>query len=434
MDSVSPSMCLAKWTQSTIYLNTGHTHSCHHPGVHPIPVEGLAENPGMIHNTPHKQNMRQLMLDGVRPKECDYCWRIEDLPGEHNSDRIHKSAASWSFPDFDRVLESGTGADFAPRYVEVLFETTCNFACSYCLPAVSSKISDEIERLGPYQLSNKQLHVIQDARKSGRVDPENGNEYTTAFWKIIPEWWKTLHTFRITGGEPLLSKHTWSMLDFVENNANKDMDFAINSNLGVPDKLISQLIKRVNEISPNLDRFTVFTSVEATGKQAEYIRYGMEYERFISNLMRVLVETNATVGIMTTINALSYSTFMDFIDTMIELRKTYGRRILLSFNYVRYPECLDVQFLPTELKEPWAERMRALVNKGSTMEEFSATLYTHEIEQLQRFCDYLVSEPSIEAKQQQQLDLAMYTKQLDERRKLDFPNTFPELAALLPKV
>ena len=41
LDSVSPTMCLAKWTQVTMHLQNGHTHSCHHPSPHFISVDEL---------------------------------------------------------------------------------------------------------------------------------------------------------------------------------------------------------------------------------------------------------------------------------------------------------------------------------------------------------------------------------------------------------
>ena len=31
LDEVGKGMCLAKWTQVTLQLQTGHNHSCHHP-------------------------------------------------------------------------------------------------------------------------------------------------------------------------------------------------------------------------------------------------------------------------------------------------------------------------------------------------------------------------------------------------------------------
>ena len=87
LNDISPSMCMAKWYQVTIHLQNGHTHSCHHPGTHQVPLDELAANPSALHNTLHKKKLREEMVSGVRPKECDYCWRIEDV-GER-SDRTY---------------------------------------------------------------------------------------------------------------------------------------------------------------------------------------------------------------------------------------------------------------------------------------------------------------------------------------------------------
>jgi len=428
LDAISPTMCLAKWTQSTTYLNTGHTHSCHHPSVHKIPTEGLAEHPEWIHNTPYKQGIRQQMLNGERPRECDYCWRVEDLETEHASDRFMKSAAPWSMEHYDEIVKSGVGENFAPRTFEVSFETTCNFACAYCMPEVSSKIYGEIQAHGPYELFTKKLHMIREDRSTTKLDltVPGDNAYIDAFWKSIPGWWNTLHTFRITGGEPLLSKHTWLMMDYVEQHSNKELTFAVNTNLGVPDQKIDLLIKRVNEIAPNLKRFEVYTSVEATGQQAEYIRFGMEYEKFMANCKRVLEESQASLILMTTINALSYSTFTDSIMAFLELRKQYPHRVNLSFNFLRNPECMDVRILPIELKTAFNESLRQLMTHQ--------LLNDFEVMSIERFIDYMMVEQDAVMKLNNQKDLVLYTRELDRRRGLDFPNTFPVLHSLLPIV
>ena len=45
LDRVGCGFCLAKWTQVTMHLQIGHTHSCHHPGTHPIPQREIRRNP-----------------------------------------------------------------------------------------------------------------------------------------------------------------------------------------------------------------------------------------------------------------------------------------------------------------------------------------------------------------------------------------------------
>ena len=55
LDEVGCGFCLAKWTQVTIHLQNGHTHSCHHPKTHKVPLEELEKNPSALHNTEYKK-------------------------------------------------------------------------------------------------------------------------------------------------------------------------------------------------------------------------------------------------------------------------------------------------------------------------------------------------------------------------------------------
>ena len=112
LDSVSPSLCLAKWQQVTVHLQNGHTHSCHHPQTHKVPLEELEKNSSALHNTTYKKFQRKLMLEGKRPDECDYCWKVEDTKGDHYSDRIKKSSNStWAMPYFDQVVNADWNAN-----------------------------------------------------------------------------------------------------------------------------------------------------------------------------------------------------------------------------------------------------------------------------------------------------------------------------------
>ena len=104
INEVSPSFCIAKWKQVTMHLQNGNTHSCHHPNPHYVPVEEIMRNYKALHNSEFKKQQRKLMLEGKRPSECDYCWRVEDSPGNHYSDRTYKSAdGKWAFPYLNEI-------------------------------------------------------------------------------------------------------------------------------------------------------------------------------------------------------------------------------------------------------------------------------------------------------------------------------------------
>ena len=71
LNSVGCGFCLAKWTQVTMHLGSGLTHSCHHPKAHPIDLNDLATNPGALHNTGFKKNVRKHLLDAS--------WRLKHV-------------------------------------------------------------------------------------------------------------------------------------------------------------------------------------------------------------------------------------------------------------------------------------------------------------------------------------------------------------------
>ena len=63
LNNVSPSFCTAKWLQTTLLLQNGYNHSCHHPSPHKIPLEELKDNPAALHNSRFKKAQRAMMLE-----------------------------------------------------------------------------------------------------------------------------------------------------------------------------------------------------------------------------------------------------------------------------------------------------------------------------------------------------------------------------------
>lgn len=421
----SPTMCAAKWLQSTLTLYNGHTHSCHHPPPHPVPLSELAETSSALHNTQHKKLARQQMLAGERPAECQYCWMIEDLPGQHLSDRTYKSTTQWATQHLERIEQAGASGDIAPSYLEVAFDTTCNFRCAYCSPDVSSKWLEEIEQFGAYPTSGK-THDLDGLRAVGKlpIPQRDHNPYVEAFW----QWWPTvkdeLQVFRLTGGEPLLSKHTWRVIDDLEAHPRPDLSFGINTNMGVPEPFIARLIAAYHRLAGKVREFIIFTSAEAHGQQAEYIRFGMDYAAFMANVRRYLGETDGQLNFMITFNALSITSFEAFLRDIYALRSEFDRtpglnRIQMMINHLRWPPFLNVQVLPLSLRQAMATNYSELTDLFAPVER----------DQIARLGKFMTNELPDRAHQLQ--DFAAFVTEYDRRRGTDFRQTFPELADLL---
>lgn len=438
MNSVSESFCSAKWLQNTLYLQNGYNHSCHHPAPHIIPLHEVEENPAALHNTHFKKEQRKLMLKGHRPKECDYCWKIEDLNKDHFSDRHYKTSDLWAWDRFEEISKSNPNDDVNPSYLEVSFSNACNFKCLYCSPEISSRWLDEIEEHGPYPVTrgSQDLNWLKEINKFPYKHNEH-NPYVEAFWKWFPDLLPSLRVFRITGGEPLMSKDTWRVLDYIRQNPQPNLELAINTNLGVDDRLIERLIEEVNNIKDCVKRVDIYTSLESTGKQAEYTRFGLDYDKWLKNVRLVLDKTDCLVAIMTTVNILSLPTFINFIEEVMQLRKEYNfdfayNRIPLTINFLRWPPHLSVKILPEDMRKEYASQILSTCEQWLKYyrKETFARIYLEEWDQIQRFCNFLIKNDFFT---NERYDFVDYVLEADKRRNTNFKETFPEYAQLIDK-
>lgn len=419
INKVSPSFCLAKWTQVTIDLMHGTNHSCHHPKRHVIPIEEIEKNPAALHNTAFKKGVRKEMLEGKRPSECHYCWNIEDTPGTHYSDRLIKSLDPWSYPYLDKVKESGFEGDYSPHYLEVMFDNACNFACSYCLADISSSVKKEMKEFGPYPIFHKH-HRMEDPDWKPKFNPRE-NPYTDAFWKWLPEIWEKLHVLRVTGGEPLLSKHTFRLLEYAVEHPQEKLTMAINSNLGVEKERLEKLIKNLQTIknASALESFELYVSVDTHGEQAEYIRQGMDYNLFFHNLQTFLESKVCDrIIIMGTFNILSIPSFGKLYDDVSALKKKYPE-LILDLSYLKEPEYLRANIIDQKLLGP----LKQTLTKMKEDENFSS----HEVNKLERIVHWLALKPTDEETSLLRSDFYGFINEYDKRYKKDFLKIFPEL-------
>jgi len=446
LDKVGKGFCLAKWTQVTLQLQTGHNHSCHHPVTHKISELEVAQNPSALHNTNYKKNRRREMMEGLRPKECDYCWNIEDNSNEF-SDRVYKSTEPWSMQYFDEVLKTKGEKDINPKYVEVSFSNVCNFKCSYCGPAFSSQWMDEIQQHGSYPTSTNFNNLDYLKSTDQMPIPHNKkNPYVDAFWKWWPDLYKDLHTFRITGGEPLLAKDTFDVLDFInsEPNPNTKLNLSINSNLSAPEKIFNEFREKITKLmnEGRVNEFILFTSCDAHGEHANYIRHGFNYELFIERINILLTENpKLTIIIMSTYNALSVPSYKGLIKDVYELKKKYhsaeryyGSSVILDSSYLRWPPHQSVKILDKE----WIDE----VNSQAQLMDFYEQVrvggdgygFTDiEITKVKRIAEWMKNHDDDSTFLKNRKDFFIFVRHHDMRRGTNFLEVFPEFDELYKK-
>ena len=429
LDPISNSFCGAKWYNATIWLGSGMTTSCHHPPAHRVSVEEVTDNPRALHNTPQKKQDRRMMQQGDRPGGCEYCWKIEDIGRDAVSDRVYKSKI-YNIADLQKAAITPDHEDINLKTLEISFDRTCQFACSYCNPAFSTTWANDIRRNGPYTglVSDGRNHFTHAHDASQLYRFGETNPYVEAFF----QWWEsdlhqTLDELRITGGEPLMSGYTWQLIDwFKANRGRSHTRLAINSNLGMPRQQLFDFVERTRDI-PDLD---IYTSNESAWSQAEYIRDGLDYDLWTHNVMELLEHDHIrAIHSMCTINALCLDSLPEYLDWLCGLKRFHGReRINFTLNILRFPSFQSPLVLPDDLREHHRQR---LVNWMVKHKGYNY-LQEHEINHVQRLIDYLdvVKTPHSEAFELPKLrsDFRKFYEQYDQRRDKDFKKCFPKLA------
>ena len=489
LNNISPTMCMAKWLQVSMHLPQGLTQSCYHPPTHKVPLNELAVTPRALHNTREKVMQRKQMWEGKRPEGCQYCWNIEDAPdGPHLSDRHYRSSEWWVRDAWDEVVEGTWDENINPRYVEVNFNQACNFKCTYCSPHLSTEWEKEIEEFGPYTIGDEKHNDIPSLQSAGLMPiqtKQNDNPYIQAFWDWWPDLYKDLKVFRMTGGEPLMDRNTFRVLDYVNLNPNSTLDLSITSNMCPPeqslfDRFINKLKKietvRVWEdptkfnpdsgnnwyVAPACKHFSLFVSVDSVGEQAEYIRTGLDFDRMLNNTRTFLRETNGTeVSFINTFNLLSIPRLKDYLQMILDLRVEFGydnqqeyveippdnngfkhppfkrskrQRIWFDIPYLREPNWMSAQnaaFYPEliTILEECIKFMEDNVEDDNYYKTYHG-FKRYEIAKLKRDVAWIkkgtsdITETEIN---QRRKTFWEYFDQIDNRRNVNFVETFPEL-------
>ena len=429
---LGPALCLAKWKQVSLHLPTGLNNSCYHPPLHQIPIEDIGRDPSALHNTPFKKSQRKLMLAGVKPSECSYCWNME--AHDKLSDRHYRSGEPWAAKDYSVITKSTGDEDAIPSYVEVNFNNACNLSCSYCSPQFSSSWQQEVDRHGGYPTSTIHNDPGHFTGRNRPIPARDHNPYVAAFW----EWWPTLYPelehFRMTGGEPLLDKNTYRVFDYVLANPSAKLHLNVTSNFSVDEKSWQKYLAYVKQLCDGrIEHFMQYVSLDAWGAQAEYIRHGLDFDLLWDRVNQFLTEVPSynSLTFIVTMNNLSVPSLENLFAGILGLRKTYSKtyqRVWFDTPVLREPAWQSLQILP----EPYADKLEHLwawmVRQIETAEAPFQGFKDYELSRLDRDIAWMRAGQGADHSRAQ-ADFYRFFSEHDRRRGTNFLKTFPEMRA-----
>jgi hypothetical protein len=393
--------CQLKWAWTTLYLNSGHSATCHRTAHHPL----TPENFNNFHNNDVVLADRQNMLKGQWPEtSCDYCKNIEVAGG--TSDRmLQLGIPNLTPPELEFDL---TAVKASPTILEVYFNNTCNLGCVYCSPNLSSTIANENKKFGDF--SDRGVTLVS-------VD-KHYNNLVPYFWKWFKTGFSTLKRLHILGGEPLYQQELDQLLDHIDANPNPNCELNIVTNLMVSTERLQSFIDRAKTLLANkkIKRIDVTCSIDCWGPEQEYVRWGLKLNQWEENFKLLMSYKWIYLNINQTISVLTIKTMPELLIKLSSWRKQ--RKIGHWFSGVTpHPSYLMANIFGKQEFAESAEHILKLM-PTTTDEEQTACNYMNGI-----FSEILTDNINIP----EIVKLITYLDEKDRRRGTNWETLFPWL-------
>jgi len=196
--------------------------------------------------------LKEKMLSDLKPNNCSGCYLQEKNRADLSSisSRLYYLKEIGAKTDL-RLLEQPK--DFSLKHVDLRWTNSCNQACVYCGPGLSSKWAQELGR---------KVNSKKDVRKDVK--------------EFVFENISNLQNVYLAGGEPMLMKENLEFLKLLKEK-NPECTIRVNTNLSTTQTGIFDLLVSFRNV-----HWTV--SAETTGQEYEYIRHHGSWNDFLKNL------------------------------------------------------------------------------------------------------------------------------------------------------
>jgi organic radical activating enzyme len=290
MPEIPKTFCPAKWDELMINFSYDYVFSC----CKATPIKIKNKNYNLILNE-QKENL----LNGVQDPSCNYCWKVENnnLPSRRHD--------YLKFFDQEKFQLYKTNA-VVPKLVDVYIGNECNFQCTYCNPKFSSQWEADVKKKSYKIFTDRHFYGLDDKNK----------EIKSHVLDTIKDLDKSTY-LTILGGEPLLNKFFWQILDLTSV-----ANFSLSTNLSCQTK---KEIDKLKDMSYKFDNMFITVSIDSTGRNAEFTRHGLDFEHFQDNFDYLLntLTPNMHVGINSVMSSITIQDLANFLDLVKSKKKMH---------------------------------------------------------------------------------------------------------------
>ena len=303
------------------------------------------------------RRIRKEMINGERTefleKYCERCWRNEDNFGSstRTSNSITETEIFENFDSEGRWIGDGRILNLKLNF----FGNHCNLECYYCYPENSTARTSAIKKLShEWEVVGKIVSL--HSYKNSDVEKLNPEQFNSIVKQLTDNSHK-ISTIEICGGEPVLMKSHFKLLDaIIDSGEASNIELSYISNM---------TLMQLTSMKKYFDAFKhtyIQWSVDALGERNHWIRYPTDWHTTSSNAKSVQRYLNSTgkgeVHATMTPSILSITTFKETYDWLFCNDFIAGDELFL--NQINRPTFLRSKHLPEGLKHTIAKKIKSI--------------------------------------------------------------------------
>lgn len=364
--------------------------------------------------SPTRQEMLDNFKNDIRHPACVVCWSAEDAGFVSKRQRDNET-----YENVMRMYPERKDDDLF--FLELNLGNTCNLACRICHISASSKW--------------KEFHHVTEPN----VTPEKLDSYVNQFsrsfrdnslvWDELMNILPKVRTLDIYGGEPMLMKKQWEILDMsVKLGYSKKQQMSFNTNGTI-------INEKYIDILTSFESCRIGFSLDGVGERFNYLRHFGDWNVVTENIkiwqnkVKTVAENRITFEVCCTISMLNVYDVFEMVDFVIE------NNLKLMIAFVHNPRHLHIGFMPENFKKEilikleneYENRINQL-NNDITLNE-AEKFYRHSV---LRQAHKVITTLKLPVKgiPTDWTEFIRQTLELDVLRNQSFTETFPELSKI----
>lgn len=313
-----------------------------------IPLNNPGETALESWNNENYKELRRALAKDERPERCNVCWHNEDSGIVSNRQQWEDD--NWE--EFSDIIEVNDdySVNNSPRWIELKVSNFCNLKCIMCSTHSSYKRVNDLDIIKKYQTDGHETRLLRPTTLFNSL-----NEW--------PELWDTVHTLQFTGGEPIINKEHYDLLESIPQHLKSKIKLRYASNLSYIKFKKYDLIKIWNEFKS----VNIKISMDGVGDVYNFIRRDGDWDNVYSNMLALNSYPTIDVAAGITVqahNVFHMPEFYDFWKTSeVDLK-------FITANVLQTPRYLTPSVWPAEYREAIISKLKDALDRHPEMQRF----------------------------------------------------------------